>query len=462
MSATVQKKAINLEWEDSLKTTTVKYHIAGAWVAVIFNLVFGATDYINVTHHFEEFFIFRLAVSTITAILLILRKPVGFSADFLIFIPFLFISIQNAFMWSLMDAVDLQKHTLAYIALFIGAGMLVLWRIYWSVIVVAISIAANIVFMMLNSTLPLKEILANGGLLTGTVMIFSIILIQTRYNLTKKEIISRLALKKSNKVLSEQKVIIESKNKDITASITYAKRIQDAILPAKDTIKKYLKHTMVFYKPRDIVSGDFYWFRHINGFSYLAAVDCTGHGVPGAFMSMIGNTLLNKLIPNYNTPAQILNEMKKEVINTLDQTGAGDQKDGMDVALCVIDHKKKTVQYAGAYNPLYLIRNGEMIVTKADRMPIGSFIAGFDRDFTNHTIELKRNDTIYIASDGFQDQFGKDDDKKYSSKQFKNFLLKIHEFDMEEQEALLDKELKEWKGDTDQLDDILVIGVKFK
>lgn len=462
MSATVQKQALNVDWEDSLKKTTVKYHIAGAWVAVIFNLVFGATDYINVNHHFEEFFIFRLSVSMITAILLVMRKPLGFSADFLIFIPFLFISIQNAFMWSLMDAVDLQKHTLAYIAMFIGAGMLVLWRIYWSVIVVVISIAANVFFLMRNSTLSLEEILASGGLLTGTVMIFSIILIQTRYNLTKREIVSRLALEKSNKVLNEQKIIIESKNKSITASITYAKRIQDAILPPEKLIKKYLKHLMVFYKPRDIVSGDFYWFRHINGVSYLAAVDCTGHGVPGAFMSMIGHTLLNKLIPTYTTPAQILNEMKKEVISTLGQTEDNMQNDGMDLALCVIDHNQKTVQYAGAYNPLYLIRGGELSVTKADRMPIGSYMGGVNKEFTNHVIELKRNDVIYIASDGFQDQFGKDDKKKYSSKQFKNLLLKIHELEMDEQEALLEKEMSEWKGEQEQLDDILVMGIKFK
>jgi phosphoserine phosphatase RsbU/P len=391
-----------------------------------------------------------------------MRKPIGLSADFLIFIPFLFISIQNAFMWSLMDAVDLQKHTLAYIALFIGAGMLVLWRIYWSVIVVVISIGANVFFLIKNSTLSIEEILASGGLLTGTVMIFSIILIQTRFNLTKREIISRLALEQSNKVLNQQKLIIESKNKDITASLTYAKRIQDAILPSEQSIKKYLKHSMVYYRPKDIVSGDFYWFRHINGVSYLAAVDCTGHGVPGAFMSMIGNLLLNKLIPKYTTPAQILNEMKKEVISTLGQTEDNMQNDGMDIALCVIDHKQKTVQYAGAHNPLYLIREGELIITKADRMPIGSFIGGVEKEFTNHTIVLKRNDTIYISSDGFQDQFDKNDDKKYSSKRFKNFLLKIHETEMNQQEALLENEMNAWKGNQDQLDDILVMGIKFK
>lgn len=172
MNEIVNKYEQKVAWKEELKKSSTKYHIVGAWVAVIFNLVFGATDYINVREHFEIFFLFRLCVSAIAAILLALRKPMGFSPEFLIFIPFLFISIQNAFMWSLMDAELLQKHTLAYIALFIGAGMLILWRIQWSIVVVILSIVANFVFLGINSKLPVSDILASGGLLTGTVMIF--------------------------------------------------------------------------------------------------------------------------------------------------------------------------------------------------------------------------------------------------------------------------------------------------
>ncbi|SNS91687.1 Serine phosphatase RsbU, regulator of sigma subunit [Ekhidna lutea] len=454
------QRALQVQWEEELKKATVKYHIAGSWVAVIFNLIFGATDYINVNHHFEVFFIFRLAVSALTAILLVLRKPLNISADFLIFVPFLLISVQNAFMWSLMDAEHLQKHTLAYIALFIGAGMLVLWKIYWSIIVVVISIAANIYFLAKNSTLGLEEILASGGLLTGTVMIFSIILIQTRFNLTKKEIISRLALEDSNKQLNAQKKIIESKNKDITASIRYAKKIQEAILPSENFIKKYLPNSFVFYHPRDIVSGDFYWFRHINNISYLAAVDCTGHGVPGAFMSMIGNTILNKIVPGKTQPADILNSMRSEVIDTLEQGKESAQRDGMDIALCTINHETKVLEYAGAFNPLVLIRGGEMKETKADRMPIGSYFGKIDKQYTNHSIELKGGDTFYLYSDGFQDQIGSKADRKYSSKKFKDFLQSIHQKDTEAQLLLLEKEIAEWRGDEEQLDDMLIIGVK--
>lgn len=456
----LEQRALEVQWEEALKKATVKYHIAGAWVAVIFNLIFGATDYINVNHHFEVFFIFRLAVSALTAILLVLRKPLNISADFLIFVPFLLISIQNAFMWSLMDAEHLQKHTLAYIALFIGAGMLVLWRIYWSIIVVVISIAANIFFLVKNSSLGLEEILANGGLLTGTVMIFSIILIQTRFNLTKREIIARLSLEESNKLLNKQKKIIESKNKDITASIRYAKKIQEAILPSEKIIKKYLPNSFVFYKPRDIVSGDFYWFRHVNNVSFIAAVDCTGHGVPGAFMSMIGNTILNKIVPNRVQPADILNSMRKEVIDTLEQGKESAQKDGMDIALCTIDHRTNMLEYAGAFNPLCLFRDNELIEIKADRMPIGSYFGKIDKPYTNHSIELKAGDTFYLYSDGFQDQIGGKGDRKYSSKNFKSFLQSISQKDTDTQLQDLETEIEEWRGEEDQLDDMLVIGIK--
>jgi serine phosphatase RsbU (regulator of sigma subunit) len=460
-SKILAQRALEVQWEGALKRATVKYHIAGAWVAVIFNLVFGATDYINVNHHFEVFFIFRLAVSALTAILLVLRKPLNISADFLIFVPFLLISIQNAFMWSLMDADLLQKHTLAYIALFIGAGMLVLWKIYWSIIVVVISIAANFFFLIRNSSLGVEEILASGGLLTGTVMIFSIILIQTRYNLTKREIIARLSLEESNKQLNKQKKIIESKNKDITSSIRYAKKIQEAILPSERSIKKYLPNSFVFYRPRDIVSGDFYWFKHSHDVSYIAAVDCTGHGVPGAFMSMIGNTILNKLVPDYHTqPAQILNSMRKEVITTMEQGEENSQQDGMDIAFCAINHRTRVLEYAGAFNPLCLFRDGELIETRADRMPIGSYFGKIDKEYTNHSMELKAGDSFYIYSDGFQDQIGGKGDRKYSSKNFKKFLQTIHEQDPESQLMHIENEINEWKGKEEQLDDMLIIGVK--
>ena len=361
-----------------------------------------------------------------------------------------------------MDAEHLQKHTLAYIALFIGAGMLILWRLYYSIIVVIISFIANIIFFFFNSQLTIEELLVNGGLLTGAVMFFSILLIQTRYNLTKKEIIARLALEQSNLLLSDQKRIIEQKNKHITDSIRYAKRIQDAILPSQDRIHQYLPDSFIFFRPLAIVSGDFYWFIHKEGKSIIAAVDCTGHGVPGAFMSMIGNTLLNKVVDTTKntSPADILFNLRKGVIKALKQSDDINSKDGMDIALCVIDHEKKSLEYAGAFNPLYFISKGKLTQVKANRMPIGSYLDKDVQVFNNHTLNFTSGDLIYIFSDGYADQFGGPTGKKFGARQMRELLQSVAHLPTSEQKEIIISHFDEWKGNHNQLDDVLVIGIR--
>ena len=271
-----------------------------------------------------------------------------------------------------------------------------------------------------------------------------------------------------------QKEEIEGKNKDITDSINYAKKIQDAILPTNDYIKSLLPDSFILYKPKDIVSGDFYWLTEVNQNGnpthIIAAADCTGHGVPGAFMSMIGNSLLNEIVNDkgITEPAKILQTLKKGVIKSLKQSGEkGESQDGMDIAVCAFDFKENKVEYAGANNPLYLIRNSELIVTKPDRMPIGIYI-GEKPHFTNHEIAIQKEDIIYIFSDGFIDQFGGPQGKKFMSKRFKQLFLDMKEMSMAEQKTHLDKTIEEWKvisnpstGQSyEQMDDILVIGIK--
>ena len=264
----------------------------------------------------------------------------------------------------------------------------------------------------------------------------------------------------------EQKDQIENQNKSITDSIVYAKRIQSAILPPEAHIHELLHENFIFYKPRDIVSGDFYWIKQVNQYIVLVAADCTGHGVPGAFMSMLGISYLNEIVQRREiTQAnQVLNELRKQIKHSLRQHGQRDEsKDGMDMAICVINTKDNMMQYAGAFNPLYLIRdvNGEpeLKEIKADRMPVG-FYHGKDKPFTNHEIQLEMSDTFYIFSDGFIDQTGGEDNKKYMSKNFKNLLLEIHEQPMYEQKEILDKKIKDWMDSNPQMDDILVVGVR--
>ncbi len=264
----------------------------------------------------------------------------------------------------------------------------------------------------------------------------------------------------------EQKEQIEIHSKSMTDSIIYAQRIQSAILPPETYITELLHENFIFNKPRDIVSGDFYWVKQVNQYIVIVAADCTGHGVPGAFMSMLGISYLNEIVQRREiTQAnQVLNELRSQIKHSLRQHGQRDEsKDGMDIALCVIDTRTKMMQYAGAFNPLYLISDvneePELKEIKGDRMPVG-FYHGKDKSFTNHEIQLEMGDTFYIFSDGYSDQTGGKEDKKFMSKNFKNLLIEIHEQPMYEQKEILDKTLTDWMDGSPQIDDILVIGVR--
>jgi len=272
-----------------------------------------------------------------------------------------------------------------------------------------------------------------------------------------------LTLHGKNEQIEEQMQIVLNQKKEITDSIHYAKRIQDAILPSESLLTAADLEHFVLFKPRDIVSGDFYWINSTEDYIVFAAVDCTGHGVPGAFMSMLGVAFLNEAVRNNeNVQANlILNELRARVKSSLRQTGKEqEQKDGMDMALCVIDKQKSKLQFAGANNPLYLIRNNELIEFKADRMPIGIYIKEKD-SFTNHEVEIQKGDSFYVFSDGFEDQFGGPTGKKFLTKNFKNLLVQLQSNTMEEQKEILRKSIIDWMGEHhEQIDDILVIGVK--
>ncbi|MBN2892577.1 MAG: SpoIIE family protein phosphatase [Bacteroidales bacterium] len=258
--------------------------------------------------------------------------------------------------------------------------------------------------------------------------------------------------------LAEQNEEIQKINKDITSSIEYAKRIQTAMLPLNSTIQKHLKEHFILFKPRDIVSGDFYWFSKREDKAFIAAVDCTGHGVPGAFMSMIGAEILTTIVSNkgVSDASEILELLNKYVRTALKQDTTENQ-DGMDMALCVIDEENKTVEFSGAKNPLFYISNEEITKIKGSRQSIGGFQFG---EFERHTIKYSSPTWFYIFSDGYADQFGGDDHSKFMIKRFKDLLLEIYQKPMEEQKEILDKAVTNWMETTRQTDDILVIGFK--
>jgi serine phosphatase RsbU (regulator of sigma subunit) len=268
-----------------------------------------------------------------------------------------------------------------------------------------------------------------------------------------------------DEVESQRDVVIVQKN-EIIDSINYAKRIQSAMLPPETYVTELLNESFIYHKPRDIVSGDFYWIKNVNQYIILSAADCTGHGIPGALMSMLGISYLNEIVQRREITQsnQILNELRKQIKFSLRQHGQPDEaKDGIDLALCVLDLRNMKMQYSGANNPLYLISDVDDVPQlkeiKADRMPIG-YYQGKDKTFTNHDIQLEMGDTFYIFSDGFIDQKGGKDNKKFMSKNFKNLLLEIHDQPMYDQKGILGKALSDWMGSNSQMDDILVIGVR--
>jgi PAS domain S-box-containing protein len=266
--------------------------------------------------------------------------------------------------------------------------------------------------------------------------------------------------------ITERKMIeleIQNKNKKITESINYAKRIQTAILPNNKVINRALPDSFILYKPRDVVSGDFPWFVQIKDDIFIAAVDCTGHGVPGALLSLIGYFLLNDIVRSrkITEPGKILDLLDEGVTTTLRQDEDATTKDGMDIALCKINMTAGDVEYAGAHRPLYIMKNGVMEEVKGNKFPIGGGIFKNQTNFTNTKIVLSKGDSIYFSSDGFPDQFGGPDGRKFGPKKTREIIERIHKQPMEEAMKVFDEEWEGWRGETKQTDDVLLIGIKF-
>ncbi|MBX2959937.1 MAG: SpoIIE family protein phosphatase [Flavobacteriales bacterium] len=269
--------------------------------------------------------------------------------------------------------------------------------------------------------------------------------------------------KKAELKLLEKNTELIQHNKDMLDSIQYASRIQEAILPDVQQIKNVFKDAFVFYQPKDVVSGDYYFFYQRGNMAFVVAVDCTGHGVPGALMSFIANGALKEVIikKGIENPADILYALDDELYLALNKSKDGVVSiDGMDVAVGVFDFETQSFSYAGAFRPVLVVRDNELIELEASRYPIG-FYADVKKVFTTQTIEVKQDDTFYFFTDGYCDQFGGEQKKKFNRKQFKELLLSAQDMEMDEQEAYLQYVLLNWRQDEPQVDDVLVMGIKF-
>jgi serine phosphatase RsbU (regulator of sigma subunit) len=298
-----------------------------------------------------------------------------------------------------------------------------------------------------------------SGLFVGALVLLVIIY------LTRKLVITRRLLLNKEQVLAlvdSEKRELELKNKNLTDSLKYAKRIQEALLPSETYFRKHFHDSFIFFKPKDIVSGDFYWIGEKGDKVFVAAADCTGHGVPGALMSMIGMEIIGKAINegNIESPSRILAILSK----ALEKTFSSEKnigtiiRDGMDIGLCQIDKASKKMVYAGSFFPLYLIRNNSLSEFKSDKLSIGFNPGGLL--YTDHEIDILENDIFYIFSDGYVDQFGGAENKKFMYRRFRFLLTKIHNFSVADQKSILEEEFREWMGNNVQLDDIMVIGFR--
>ena len=329
--------------------------------------------------------------------------------------------------------------------------------------------------------------------ISGILVLIILLVIVVFYAYREKKNANLLLVQKNTEILNQKEEIeaqrdeisiqrdtLARQKKNITDSILYAQKIQQALLPTSEMLQTSLPEHFVLFRPRDIVSGDFYWLRKINNLVVLTVADCTGHGVPGAFMSMLGISFLNEIVNDkeVNTPGEVLKRMREKVKTSLHQKGAaGEQKDGMDMALCVLDTKTLLLQYAGAHNPLYLLRMGidppafenpdvkiernethTLYEFKANRQPVS--ISQKERDFTTHEIQLLKGDTFYLFSDGFQDQLSGNAKEKFKPQRLKKILLDSAENKMDDQKQILETAHENWKRETDQVDDILIFGVR--
>lgn len=306
------------------------------------------------------------------------------------------------------------------------------------------------------------------SILIGFLLLGSFSIMLFRANNQKKQVLELLRMHNSeiiqkNREIQAHRDEIAIKNRHITDSIKYAQRIQTAILPNREAVKYLIPDNFILYMPKDIVSGDFYWVEEKEGKIFFGAIDCTGHGVPGAFVSIVGYNLLNQALHEYNItkPSDILNYLSTGVFTNLRKTDDFTTvKVGMDVALCAFDRENMKLEFAGAFNPLYILRNGEIEVFKGDKYYIGELFTKEFHTYTNTVIDVQKGDVCYVFSDGFIDQLGGDSRKRYLSKKFRDKLIGMSHIPLADQREILEKEIFDWRGDVEQIDDVLVMGVR--
>ena len=354
----------------------------------------------------------------------------------------------------------MHEDNIRIISLFLYYLMGLMELTYFHVYIINSLLVANdrMTAVLINSPLSSSPFIFFSSLLI--LIVFLLVMTQTRTLIKTRKLLTEK--EQAFKLIELQKFELELKDKNITDSLIYAQRIQEALLPSESYFRKHFSDSFILFKPKNIVSGDFYWIGEKGEKVFVVAADCTGHGVPGALMSMIGLKIIEKTIneDNIEIPSMILEVMNKGLEKTFSrEKNIGTIiRDGMDIGLCVINRKRKKLQYAGAFLPLYLIREGNLVEISADKIIIGMNPEGLS--YLDHEINLLDDDIFYIFSDGYVDQFGGSENKKFMYRRFRYLLMTIHNFPVNDQKAILEENIKTWMGNNEQVDDMMVIGFR--
>lgn len=448
-------------WRAELDRTAWRHHVLGSWVAALLNPLFALNDHAVMPECWTDFLALRVLVSATIVGLLLVRRRLRLTPASFVFVPFLLISLENAYMWSFMGPDLFRLHALAYAVLFVGASMIILWPLAWGLAVVGLTVVANVLFLRAHSALSPAEVMAHGGTLLAAVMVISTVMAQNRHRLVHREVRLREDLRARTAEAQEQRAVIEAAHRDLTDSIRYSQHIQQAVMPDTTLLDRYTAGHFLLHRPKDIVSGDLPWCAHVDGRTVWAVADHTGHGVPGALMSILGSTLLHAVVVEQRVqgPAEILDRLREAVIRALQRPGRPGPLDGMDIGICVLDHGSRTLRFAGAMHPLYHVSDGVLSEVAGDRMPVG-LLPDVSGSFTEQEVDVRPGDMLYLCSDGLQDQFGGPADRKFGRKRLKELLSDIAGLPMNVQLRRVQDALALWQHDRPSVDDVLVLGVR--
>jgi serine phosphatase RsbU (regulator of sigma subunit) len=493
---------LNEAWKQEYKRIG---HIYARWGAILVIFLFPLSTIPELSIEKSDvnvWYVFRYGPSVIVALVFLLHQRFKFSHELLFEIIAVCLFTSAAYM---VDCSDWMTYMISMVTVFITSAVLVILRPFYFVInFFAVFLIQVLVHTYFCEASILDYFLMKGVNILLVVGVAAFSIAAFRYYIMKNNFMHRVALQEAHFELQErnqslikvqkdlrfksdqiseqneelkvqkeeilaqrdamqdQKEFIEKQNRDIIGSIRYAERIQSAMLPTDRFIKNLLPDSFILFLPRDIVSGDFYWAAEVNGKKIIAAVDCTGHGVPGAFMSLVGDTNLNHIViqNKITDPAEILNALHDGINSYLKQSET-DNQDGMDAAIVVIDEENRTIQFAGARNPMIVVGEAGLEVVKADKMSIGGKRKmNLEDQFSSHEIEYKSENTYYIFSDGYADQFGGHKDKKFMVSKLRKLFQEVSSKNMNAQHDTLKNRFNEWKDGFSQTDDVLIIGFR--